>query len=1076
MTEGSDTTTPATTNPLNTTVTIPSTSTTSSTTTTTSDSTTTTSTTLTEDSTTTTTEPPTLAETEPTVPSEPPPPAPEAITLTGSVNPGFLDEGGELSGNLNEGTFLVTGAVKPDANAPYHAPVGGDMSDGSVFQGYLSGVKGSFHGIFDSIFVTPEGDAGFLHSSIEDNTDDSTNFSATGLLTNTETYGNIQLGGQTLASLMDDHSTPANRYLNKIRVPMLPHITSNESGVSIPGWVLWDIYDPSQIMQTDGIELSNGTLLGVWRYSLQDSHYFTPSYDVDPDIEKWEVTYGNVSYSLIGKQYLLGVLEGEYLQDYLNVTGVLDYMDKKYMGKISLEFKGHYGDDPAAVAGGTMNLVPLAWSGDWDSDTFYYNHKGNIKSGKDYGLLGGIDLPWTGTTPESFTAIGEFDIKKQANPFLAHSEFSGKEISGPGRLTGITSSIWKDGNITGASVALYHDSESAGILLSTDVSGKFYRLGQDDSDGMWKLNGTLTKKEMTSDPIDKPLPIKTGSLTASLQSGSFEGQSGGASQTMYYRFDRTDLTIMPWGIYNLMFEGDDHHFSEENPTWSAEVAGTGNFGLGNSNLLRWYAISSGTWSDSGILEGLPEEYKGMDGFFYKDVDGNDLFDSEDLILGIISGTFSGIADEGDEGSWIGQSIGSWEWTENIGSVVAESLYRFDGAAIARVGEDPATIAIVPRGEDKFYFLALGDYSISEGGSAPYLQHTSLSGVFEDGDGSGQFQGFIGSVWSQGTIDGWITAIRSMSDGGAGILLGDAAGGYFSGLENWKAKGDLFYVLLATGLDTDNILFEEKDLAWTGMGSFVDGSAIQVTSSKGSALSIADQSWGVWQTLLGGGYSGISTDDWELHLSDAAQSTQRWIEVSGSKWSAEKVAAQAAGAWVNWDQAGTGVIGGKLKGTFDPAASTWQAVGAGAYMDTNRFLELTATAEGQRKLQQLNIPCIEIGRASLSGNSNLMNVKMNDVTFFAYSNGANPRIWATNGVNGSYSGAPAAGHTVNLSGSGLNADFQVNNWNNQKWGANVSGGGVLTRNAGGTVNVQMQGAAAGQYGNGQFSGTGAGVSR
>ena len=170
------------------------------------------------------------------------------------------------------------------------------------------------------------------------------------------------------------------------------------------------------------------------------------------------------------------------------------------------------------------------------------------------------------------------------------------------------------------------------------------------------------------------------------------------------------------------------------------------------------------------------------------------------------------------------------------------------------------------------------------------------------------------------------------------------------------------------------------------------------------------------------------------------------------------------------------MGGKLKGTFDPADPAWQAVTAGSWMDTQRFLELSATAEGRKKLQQLNIPCIEIGRANLTGGDAMMNVNMRDVTFFSYSNGAKPKIWATGNVNGTYRSAPNPGHAVPMSGNGLNATFKVNNWGKQSWGATVNGAGVLNRNTGGTVDVRFNGAAAGTHQNGQFSGTGAGVAK
>jgi hypothetical protein len=132
------------------------------------------------------------------------------------------------------------------------------------------------------------------------------------------------------------------------------------------------------------------------------------------------------------------------------------------------------------------------------------------------------------------------------------------------------------------------------------------------------------------------------------------------------------------------------------------------------------------------------------------------------------------------------------------------------------------------------------------------------------------------------------------------------------------------------------------------------------------------------------------------------------------------------------------------------------------------------------LQKLNIPCVEIGRATLNGSSDLLkNVQMKDVTFFAYSTGAAPRIWVTNNVSGNFNVVPAAGHQVGLSGGGLSANLTVQNWANNNWGATVAGSGVLTRTDGGKPNVSFQGAAAGNYTgttSGTFQGTGAGTTK
>lgn len=80
------------------------------------------------------------------------------------------------------------------------------------------------------------------------------------------------------------------------------------------------------------------------------------------------------------------------------------------------------------------------------------------------------------------------------------------------------------------------------------------------------------------------------------------------------------------------------------------------------------------------------------------------------------------------------------------------------------------------------------------------------------------------------------------------------------------------------------------------------------------------------------------------------------------------------------------MGGELLGTFNPDTYTWESFSSGAWMETSRFLYMAATENGRAGLQALNIPCIEIGKANLSGsggNGGALTVNMVDTTFFSY---------------------------------------------------------------------------------------------
>jgi len=282
--------------------------------------------------------------------------------------------------------------------------------------------------------------------------------------------------------------------------------------------------------------------------------------------------------------------------------------------------------------------------------------------------------------------------------------------------------------------------------------------------------------------------------------------------------------------------------------------------------------------------------------------------------------------------------------------------------------------------------------------------------------------------------------------------------------------------------------------------------ILLEDSSGEQISQQGQMEGTWGFEASGSYGRYTwSDNWSLHLHNSAQDPEihRWAEVVGSKWSGTVINGKVAGAWVNLEDAMTGVTGGALEGSYNPTQNTWQSLAKGNWMETRRFLQMAATtydytsdsytfnttgtglSETQEKLlHDHNIPCIEIGRADLTGSNNFqdgsMSITMQDVTFFAYSTGSTPKIWATHKVTGNYSGTPQQGWTINdMQGVNrqnvryLDAHFVVEKWDqgNGKWGGEI-------RNGDGKVGahyIHFKGGAAGTIDSANaFSGTGAGV--
>ncbi|MCF8061778.1 MAG: hypothetical protein K9M82_04610 [Deltaproteobacteria bacterium] len=352
----------------------------------------------------------------------------------------------------------------------------------------------------------------------------------------------------------------------------------------------------------------------------------------------------------------------------------------------------------------------------------------------------------------------------------------------------------------------------------------------------------------------------------------------------------------------------------------------------------------------------------------------------------------------------------------------------------------------------------------------------VGGMMRPGSGSGYLvEGLAGGIY----ID---------DANNAGFLAGSFQGTWESDIQMYEVDGDLKAYPMESGVQIapENLrgalqVSEDWNLQQSQSGDFVDAGSlwgdIQVHDRHRKGYRLPGASWSVTRTVYSGVYTGPTRDTWQLLMELDNQNVTKRGLVIGTQWRDHMVNGRGSGAWVNWNQAATGITGGEFIGVYDPAQSTWAAVSLWNSLETGKFMELARTVEGREALQGLNIPCIEVGKATLTGSSSLLDIAMNDVTFFAYSTAsAPPRIWATDSVTGSFSGTPM-GQSVSLSGGGLDADFTVRRWDSGSWGANVEGGGTLQRSDGsGSVSVDFTGGAAGSYSSssGTLQGTGSGV--
>ncbi|OQB35386.1 MAG: hypothetical protein BWY09_02325 [Candidatus Hydrogenedentes bacterium ADurb.Bin179] len=246
----------------------------------------------------------------------------------------------------------------------------------------------------------------------------------------------------------------------------------------------------------------------------------------------------------------------------------------------------------------------------------------------------------------------------------------------------------------------------------------------------------------------------------------------------------------------------------------------------------------------------------------------------------------------------------------------------------------------------------------------------------------------------------------------------------------------------------------------------------------------DGKWGVWSTDFFGTYTSATHDRWLGEIAtpepvgeQPVPTKQMGATIYGDPWENNRLAGGVLGHWASVDAALAGITFGKLIGTFDPNSYTYQATAVGGFLETAQYLAMTNSQSGRETLRSINIPCVEVGIASLSGTTGDLTVNMNDAKFFAFSTGQVPHIWATNSVNGNFTNTQPLNTTVNLAGSGLTADFTVKNWNTgtNQWMATVTNGqGGITNGGANVQNLQFRGAAAGNISGNSFSGTASGV--
>jgi len=359
---------------------------------------------------------------------------------------------------------------------------------------------------------------------------------------------------------------------------------------------------------------------------------------------------------------------------------------------------------------------------------------------------------------------------------------------------------------------------------------------------------------------------------------------------------------------------------------------------------------------------------------------------------------------------------------------------------------------------------------------------------------GAYSGFIGGrkyTSASEDLDAILRAIAVGPGSQAFYLIGSLNGEAYPDINMFGMNGTVYSVQIfdsIPGINPNNLYDSIQGTSYglSGDGYFEAGGSIDVNNdySYKEKLYTPNHELAIWKSMIYGSYSGSVSPTWYLRTASETANYLSGTWTEGTRWSNGVLGSPTLGYAADWDKAQTWIGVGETIGTYKETVGSgvWQAVQLGLYLNTNQFLAMRQTSDGLAKLQQLNIPAVEIGRTNLTGSwssgLNGINVNMYDTIFLSYITGQRPQIWATGNVSGTYTGNPS-GASVDLTSGvpGLTGNFYVYKWGSNKWLSSISGNAL---NGIGSYPgaFSFSGAGAGTYttgpASGTFSGTAAGV--
>lgn len=778
-------------------------------------------------------------------------PSETLTTFTQNVSQGTISGKltGSISDNTNTGTLSLAGT---GMESIYVVPTTGSLSDGSTDNSYLAGIPGSWRGLF--IGLSRKGTSVSLLSGT--------------FPSGAYTDQTLNAAG-SIARASGSSIGAESQYQAFTDLPLL--VLQN---VSI-GQAFSDpvIYGPSSgDITTDGImgySTSAGGILGIWGAQTLNGAYINATGDKSKTVNLYHYNY-NPEYQDPSDYFAFGsaVITDDLLGHTTVKSSSLTYLDRNYLGTLSLDYRGVYNFAPettpttgvsypySSIGTGVYNLQPLAWSGDWGMNRYYYypaslyanfyNEQSQVSFmqlvAHDMGLAGGTTPFWTGQS--HLTALGylteeiwneetqEYITKSVsgetvAGPLLWNSGIAAQALTGAtvediftpdAEFAGFTAGVWKDGLMKGSAYAIYKTAAGqAGWLIGKDTISGLY----DSEIGLWKAEGDLT-------PTQKIAQLPDGVTSADLEvahdfamgiaGGSFGGQGSilnqfSILQTTFYGkgiYDEEGYLdkVLPlrWGIYDLR-TASGNAFSGKPAAATSWTAKIGGYGPTQMNAPFFYlADISGTWAADETISGQ------LSGTYMTP-----------LYLGVLSGPFYGLYNiagtdqSGQYGGWTGQSIGTYNVTQKLAHSAVwdeDGLFTDAGGELDNTGYVMGLLGGTTApwiGSSAFKAMGLFQLAVELGlERGTYLWNGAIQGsvpqeIAEPASAGGIYTGYSAALWQTDSYAGAIRTIyltppdATTGKSTAGFLTGDSIAGTIYNLVQDRQEYDGYVETYTVGL-------------------------------------------------------------------------------------------------------------------------------------------------------------------------------------------------------------------------------------------------------------------------------------